>query len=99
MIERLYRNCEIRKRDTETDFFRYLYHEIDWEQKLILIKGARGSGKTTLLLQRFKINPGNSIYLSLADFYFESNRIVLLVEDLYKEGFSTFYLDEVHQYN
>lgn len=99
MKERLYRISDTRKRDTETDFYRYLYHEIDWEQKLILVKGARGSGKTTLLLQRFKMNPKNSIYLSLDDFYFESNRLVLLIENLYNEGFTTFYLDEVHQYN
>ncbi len=38
-----------------TRFVRYLYHEIDWESRLIAITGARGVGKTTLLLQYVKL--------------------------------------------
>ncbi|NLA23679.1 MAG: ATP-binding protein, partial [Bacteroidales bacterium] len=68
------------------------------EQTLILIKGARGAGKTTLLLQRFAQQNEKAIYLSLDDFYFETNRLLLLIEDLYTEGYTTFFLDEVHQY-
>src|SRR5690606_36107281 len=79
-------------------FMRYLYTEIDWGQRLLLIKGARGAGKTTMLLQHYKNNPERAIYLSLDDFYFESNRLLLLIEDLYRDGYRTFYLDEVHQY-
>ncbi len=33
---------------------RYLGEKINWENRLIGIKGARGAGKTTLLLQRAK---------------------------------------------
>lgn len=98
MKERLLKISEKRRNEVQTRFVRYLYDAIDWKQPLILIKGARGAGKTTLLLQRFKNNPGKSIYLSLDDFYFESNRLLLLLEELYGEGFRTFYLDEVHQY-
>ena len=36
---------------TKTDFYRYLYSAIDWEDRLIGIKGQRGCGKTTMLLQ------------------------------------------------
>lgn len=79
-------------------FVRYLFHEIDWNQQLILIKGARGTGKTTILLQRYQQYSENAIYLSLDDFYFESNRLQLLIEDLYQNGFRQFFLDEVHQY-
>lgn len=98
MKERLLKISENRKNTVRTNFVRYLYDEIDWEQSLILIKGARGVGKTTLLLQRFREHPENALYLSLDDFYFESNRLLLLIEELYNEGYKTFYLDEVHQY-
>lgn len=98
MKERLLKISRNRKNKVQTDFVRYLYHEIDWNQKLILIKGARGAGKTTLILQRLKKNPEKSIYLSLDDFYFETNRLVLLIEELYEEGYVNFFLDEVHQY-
>lgn len=98
MENRLIHLSEKRKRNVQTKFTRYLYKEIDWEQRLILIKGARGAGKTTMLLQHFKNNSNKAIYLSLDDFYFESNRLLLFIEALYSKGFRTFYLDEVHQY-
>lgn len=34
----------------QMETFRYLYDEINWEDRLIMIKGARGVGKTTMLL-------------------------------------------------
>lgn len=98
MKERLLKISEKRRNEVQTRFVRYLYDAVDWNQSLILIKGVRSVGKTTLLLQHFKDNPDKSIYLSLDDFYFESNRLLLLLEELYREGFRTFYLDEVHQY-
>lgn len=39
---------------TKLNFFRSLYDTIDWENRLIGIKGARGTGKTTMLLQYLK---------------------------------------------
>lgn len=98
MRDRLFKIAERKKTQVKNDFVRYLYSDIDWSQALILVKGARGSGKTTLLLQHYKNNPEQAIYLSLDDFYFESNRLLLLIESLYEEGFRRFYLDEVHQY-
>jgi predicted AAA+ superfamily ATPase len=41
---------------TSTEFRRSLVHDINWNARLIGIKGARGVGKTTLLLQYIKIN-------------------------------------------
>lgn len=98
MKERLLNISNRQKNRVATDFVRYLYNDIDWTQAIILIKGARGAGKTTLLLQHFKKNPENAIYVSLDDFYFESNRLLLFVENLYEEGYRRFYLDEIHQY-
>ena len=41
---------------TKTVFKRYLYNKINWNARLIGIKGARGVGKTTLMLQYIKEN-------------------------------------------
>lgn len=98
MKERLLKISENQKNKVQTKFVRYLFEDIDWNQPLILIKGARGAGKTTLLLQHFKNFPDKAVYLSLDDFYFESNRLLLFIEELHADGFTTFYLDEVHQY-
>lgn len=97
-MERLVKISEKRIKLVDTGFVRYLYNQIDWDQRLTIVKGARGTGKTTLLLQRLKQLDEKGIYLSLDDFYFESNRLLLLIEQLYESGFRYFFLDEVHQY-
>lgn len=97
-MERLIKISEKRQKNVGTGFYRYLFDEIDWDQPLSLIKGARGTGKTTMLLQRMKLIRDSVIYLSLDDFYFESNRLISLADELYEKGYRHFYLDEVHQY-
>ena len=53
----------------DTHFVRSLINDINWNARLIGIKGARGVGKTTLLLQYMKLNFGenieDSLYVSL----------------------------------
>jgi len=40
-------------------FVRFLYEKIDWEQRMLAIRGPRGVGKTTLMLQHLKRNFGD----------------------------------------
>ena len=77
---------------------RTIYSEIHWEERLILLLGYRGVGKTTLLLQRLKECGEKGIYFSMDDLYFESHRLVRVVENLYALGFRAFFIDEVHRY-
>lgn len=77
---------------------RYLFDLIDWKQRLYMILGYRGTGKTTLLLQYLSVAKMKGIYLSMDDFFFESNRLILTIEMLYQKGFRLFLLDEVHRY-
>jgi uncharacterized protein len=77
---------------------RYLYGQIDWGQRLIMVLGYRGAGKTTLLLQYLLAAPEKGIYLSLDDLYFETHRLVETVQKLYAMGYRLFLLDEVHRY-
>jgi uncharacterized protein len=53
-MEELYEDFNRLIEATRLDFERYLYSEIDWEDRLISIVGSRGTGKTTLLLQHIK---------------------------------------------
>lgn len=39
---------------TNLSFKRYLYYKINWNVRLLGIRGARGVGKTTLILQYIK---------------------------------------------
>ena len=85
---------------TTLDFHRYLLEEIDYDNQLIAIKGARGSGKTTLLLQHAKKNLDlkTTLYVSLDNLFFQDNTLVSLAENFHKNGGKNLLLDEVHKY-
>lgn len=91
--------AKIRKADTKV--VRYLYEKINWDARLIGIKGARGVGKTTLLLQRIKLaykKMDNVFYVSLDNLWFQSHSLPELVDWLYQHGIRNLFLDEVHKY-
>lgn len=83
------------------EFRRYLADIIDWNSRLIGIKGARGAGKTTLLLQYAKKNlpqDNQTLYVSLDDLYFTENALVDFAEQFVMQGGKYLLLDEVHRY-
>ncbi|MDX9943072.1 MAG: AAA family ATPase [Bacteroidales bacterium] len=84
-----------------TGFIREPFAKGAWENRLLGIKGARGVGKTTLLLQYAKLNlplDDQSLYVSLDDIFFTSNRLSDLISDFVKNGGRYLLLDEVHRY-
>lgn len=86
---------------TSLKFKRYLYDKINWETRLIGIKGARGVGKTTLLLQRIKEyfpKKGEALYVSLDNLWFKTHTLEELVAYQYAHGMTHLFLDEVHKY-
>lgn len=87
--------------ETDCQHQRYLYSEIDWQERLIGIKGARGVGKTTMLLQHIKLsfkNLSSVFYASLDHIWFSNHTLLELVEYLYAHGVTHIFLDEVHRY-
>ena len=86
---------------TDLRFKRYLYNQINWDVRLLGIKGARGVGKTTLLLQHIKEtfnNIDDVLYVSLDNLWFQNHSVLDLVEYLYTHGVTHIYFDEVHKY-
>ena len=87
---------------TNMDFIRSLESQINWNSRLVCIRGARGTGKTTLLLQHIKKTFGNNlgkvIYVSLDNLYFADNSLLDFVDDFAKHGGTHIFLDEVHKY-
>ncbi len=85
-----------------TDFKRYLYSEIHWQNRLIAIVGSRGTGKTTMLLQHIKLNypsmSGEVLYASLDNLWFSTHSLLYLADEFAKQGGKALYLDEVHNY-
>lgn len=88
--------------NTNTDFVRSLLNQINWDARLIGIKGARGVGKTTLILQYIKLNFSDELdkvlYISLDNIYFSNNRLIELADNFAKKGGEYLFIDEVHKY-
>lgn len=82
------------------DIQRYLVYQIDLNNRLIAIKGARGSGKTTLLLQlaRLHLPIESTLYVSLDHIYFFDNKLYELAKQFSQFGGTHLLLDEVHKY-
>lgn len=85
---------------TSLNFQRYLIKEINLNNRLIAIKGARGAGKTTLLLQLAKLylSIESTLYVSLDHIYFFENKLYNLAKQFAQLGGSHLLLDEVHKY-
>lgn len=85
---------------TDTSMIRYLYHEINWDSKLIAITGARGIGKTTMILQKIKLSnqKNESLYVSADNIYFSKNTLFDLAQTFHNYGGKYIYIDEVHKY-
>ena len=83
------------------DYQRPLIHAINWEDRLIEIKGAKGVGKTTLMLQHILQtfpNVDDTLYASLDNLWFQSYSLKDLTDWFYTQGGRYLFLDEVHYY-
>ena len=75
--------------------------EIDWDHRLIGIKGTRGVGKTTFLLDYLRthfLGDRSCLYLNLNHFIFTHRRIVSIADEFYKKGGKLLVLDQVHKF-
>ena len=80
-------------------FKRYLYNRINFNHRLISIRGARGTGKTTLLLQMgATLKKTRALYVALDDLFFTENSLYSLADQFSKTGGELLLLDEVHKY-
>ena len=98
-IERIYRISAEKIAETSLSLKRYAYDDIDWNIRLIGLRGARGVGKTTLLLQKIRENDlerDKSLYLSLDSVWLDAKEIYLLAEYHVQHGGTRLVLDEVH---
>ena len=84
---------------TDTAVRRDLMDEIDWQARLIGIKGTRGIGKTTFLLQYAKefFGPDDRrcLYVNMNNFYFQGRGIADFAADFCSQGGRVLLIDQV----
>lgn len=97
-MNRLYEISNRMVSQVSMEHFRYLYDKIDWNDSLIMLKGARGVGKTTIMYQRCRQIGPTALYVSLDQLWFNDHTITELADHHYKHGGTHLFLDEVHRY-
>mgnify|MGYP000916410056 CR=1 FL=1 len=78
---------------------RKLMNEINWEDRLIGIKGTRGVGKTTFILQyakeQFEASDRQCLYVNMNNFYFQGRGIADFTRGFVKHGGRVLLIDQV----
>ena len=78
---------------------RGLMDEINWDDRLIGIKGTRGVGKTTFLLQyakeKFVEGDRSVLYVNMNNFYFQGKGIAEFAEEFVRRGGRVLLIDQV----
>ena len=80
---------------------RFLFDKINYDDRLVIIKGQRGTGKTTMILQYIKSrfsDTEQTLYVSLDDIYFSNNTLSDLADGFVKDDGKFLFIDEVHRY-
>ena len=101
-MEKIFEKYRKKILDTDLKFVRGIKDEINWNSRLIGIRGARGVGKTTLMLQYIKrylkADIDTTLYVSLDNIWFSENKLSDLVDTFVKQGGTNLFIDEVHKY-
>ncbi|MDZ7608857.1 MAG: AAA family ATPase [Cyclobacteriaceae bacterium] len=83
-------------------FRRYLHQQINWNQRMIAIKGPRGSGKTDAFIAAFKIRFGETLipalYITADHTWFYNHTLLDTANEWFKLGGKILIIDEVHKY-
>ena len=83
-MEAFYKIHEYLLTHTEATVRRELMDEIDWNDRLIGIKGTRGVGKTTFLIQyaqeRFR-GDRSCLYVNMNNLYFQGKQHLLFEQN------------------
>ncbi len=81
---------------------RGLMDEINWDDRLIGIKGTRGVGKTTFLLdyarEFFGVGNKSCLYINLNHFYFTERTLIDFADEFRSKGGSVLLIDQVFKY-
>lgn len=98
-MEAFFRTHNYLVEHTDAPVRRRLMDEINWEDRMIGIKGSRGVGKTTFLLQYAKemkeLGDRKCLYVNMNNFYFQCRGISDFAGEFYRGGGKVLLIDQV----
>ena len=100
-MESFYRTHKYLVEHLNMPVHRQLMDEIDWNDRLIGIKGTRGVGKTTFLLGYAKQKFGTDrscLYVNMNHFYFTQHNLLEFAKQFCQRGGKTLLIDQVFKY-
>ena len=100
-IENLYEDFHTKLQNLNSSFRRAFIDDIDWNEKLNVILGARGVGKTTLILQHIQETHDDLsgvLFISMDDILTNMFRLVDIAKYHVLKGGTHLYIDEIHKY-
>lgn len=100
-MESLYQFMQKQLDVTKSQFIRYKYDDIHWQNCMLALVGPRGVGKTTLFLQHIKRHHSlrDTLYVTTDHLYFTTHTLFETAETFNKNGGKYFFIDEVHKYS
>ena len=105
MLEAFYKTHDFLVEHVQVPARRVLMDEINWNDRLIAVKGGRGVGKTDFLLNYAKEirkkNPElgkHTLYVNFNDFYFTEHSLVDFAGEFVAAGGTTLLIDQAFKY-
>lgn len=101
MLEAFYKTHDYLLQHLDVPVQRLLMKEINWQDRLIAVKGCRGVGKTTFLLSYAKDYYGTSrecLYVNFNNFYFSRNSLLEFAGEFVQHGGKLLLLDQTFKY-
>lgn len=88
--------------DVPTEFTRGLMNVIDWDSRLVMIRGPKGVGKSTLMqqyvLKNYLPTDRHILYCSADTAYFSNHTLLDTASEFVKMGGKVLLIDEIHKY-
>jgi predicted AAA+ superfamily ATPase len=101
MLNGLLENSSLYINSVDAPHKRYFYGEIEHDDKLIGLIGARGVGKTTYILNYLKhlqLPITQKLYISADNLEIASTTLVDIAKEFYLKGGAVLAIDEIHKY-
>ena len=101
-METLFKRHDVYISRVPTKYIRDFMQRVNWNSRLIMIRGPKGVGKSTMMQQYIKKNfaagDRHVLYCSADTTYFATHSLLELAESFVRIGGKWLFIDEVHKY-